>query len=262
MLPFHLWADTVVIIDPGHGGKPKKGINDGLEGSQGSSWNNATAATYGFLEKDLTLQYSIELANILLKDPRAKKLGIKTGLTRTDDRHVSAIGRASTAVHYSADVFLSIHFNASHSHKAEGTRGYYVSEEHPGWEYLHFVNPYADRDKAFANLVTKKVAASLKPFGGNPEKAKIIGDSKHDGGDLKDGIRLLGYARQDPHLFKAVVMLLEIEFIDNPKVTAWLLDPKTRDAARKAVCQAITEAICDHVENDKPPTAPRKAKGR
>ncbi len=255
-----LMAEFTVVIDPGHGGKLEKGHSDGAQEGDGSSWNNATAAKYGVLEKELCYNYSLELAHSLKNDERAKKLKIRPALTRRDDRHLSAMTRAAYAVEYGADVFISIHFNASHSHKAQGTRAYFCSADHPSWEYLHFVNPYAERDRAFGQRVVREVSASLQPFGAKPELAKVIGDSRHDGGDLKDGIRTIGYARQDPHLYQAVIILLEVEFIDHPDVVEWLLNPKTRALARKAVAQAITKAICDHLETDQPPQSPRKAR--
>lgn len=250
----------VIVIDPGHGGNKKKHKSDGSQEGDGSSWNNAFAATGGFLEKNLALEYSQEIAKALAASPRAQKLEAKAILTRNSDKHLSSMARASVAVENSARIFLSVHFNGSISKEAEGTRGYIVSQDHPDWEYMHFLNPYIERDRAFSELVVKNVTAALQPFGGDPSKAKTIGDSKNDGGHLKDGIRTLGFARQDTHLFKAVVMLLEVEFIDNPKISSWLLSSENRVKAREAVAKSIVTAICDHLEKDTPPTAPRKAK--
>jgi N-acetylmuramoyl-L-alanine amidase len=255
-----LYGGPIIVIDPGHGGLRVAQKSDGSQEGNGSSWNNATAATFGILEKNLTLEYSQEIAKALAASPRAQKLGAKAILTRNSDSDLSAMGRAAIAVENTARVFLSIHFNGSATHTADGTRGYIVSRDHPHWEFMHFVNPYAERDRAFSDLIVKNVAAALQPFGGDPTKAKTIGDSKHDGGHLKDGIRTLGFARQDTHLYQAVVMLLEVEFIDNPKVAAWLLGSETRDKARQAVASSIVTAICDHLEKDKPPTAPLKAR--
>lgn len=255
-----LFAEVMIVIDPGHGGVYQKGKSDGSQKGDGSSWNNAHAAHHDILEKDLALDYSKEISKALAASPRAQKLQAKAVLTRSDDSHLSSMGRAAVAVENSARVFLSVHFNGSSAHTAEGTRGYIVSKDHPHWEYMHFVNPYVDRDRAFSDLVTKKVATALQPFGANPTKVKTVGDSKHDGGHLKDGIRALGFARQDTHLYQAVVMLLEIEFIDNPKVASWLLNSENRDKARQAVAKAVVESICEYLEKDTPPSAPRKSR--
>ncbi|MEJ6729347.1 MAG: N-acetylmuramoyl-L-alanine amidase [Akkermansiaceae bacterium] len=150
------------------------GNPSGWRKSAGASWNNATAAKYGILEKDLCLQYSIELAHAIVNDPRAKKLGIMAALTRSDDSHVSAMRRAAIAVHHQASIFLSIHFNGSKEKDAEGTRAYYASEDHPEWEFVHFTNPYVGRDKTFAERLVKDVPIALKPFGGDPSKAKVV----------------------------------------------------------------------------------------
>ena len=79
---------------------------------------------------------------------------------------------------------------------------------------------------------------------------------------MRDGIRSLGYARMDTHLYQCVMTLLEIEFIDNPKVEQWLLHPAKRDQVRKDCAAAIVEAVCEHLETYKAPPFPLKAKGR
>jgi len=89
-----------------------------------------------------------------------------------------------------------------------------------------------------------------------------VGDNKSDGGHLKDGIRTISYARQGTHLYQAIVMLLEVKFVDNPKIASWLFSPEKSDKARQAVAKAIAIAIaiCDHFENDTPPSALIKAR--
>ena len=252
----------VVLIDAGHGGEHVPGKTDGSQRGDGSSWNNAKSARRGILEKDLTLEYALEIEKAFTKSVRAQELGIQVRQTRTKDEHLSGISRAARAVQASADVFISIHFNASSTHTAEGTKAYICSETHPAWEYLHFSNPYAKEDREFAERLVREVAEALSHFGGDPSKAKVFGDRKGDGGDLKDGLRVLGFARQDTHLYQSVMTLLEVEFIDNPKVESWLLHDDTRELARKAVAYAVVKAVCDHFENFTPPSSPRKAPDR
>ena len=252
--------ERVVVIDAGHGGAYEKGRTDGSQKGDGSSWNNAVSAKQKIKEKDLTLEYALEASRAFAASARARKLKIRCLQTRTDDRHLSALLRAGYAVQASADVFISIHFNASPSHEAEGTRAYICSEQHPEWEYMHFVNPYVKQDREFAQRLIDHVAKSLAPFGGNPEKRGVNGDRRGDGGHLRDGLRVLGFARQDTHLYGSVLCLLEVEFIDNPKVEAWLLDPRQRDAVRKAFARALVDAVCEHFERGKVASAPLKAK--
>ncbi len=257
-----LSQERVVVIDAGHGGSYVKGKTDGSQAGYGASSNNAHSASKRYVEKDLTLEYALEVGRAFEASARAKQLGIRCVQTRTTDRSMAAISRAATAVENSAAVFISIHFNASRDRTAHGTKAFVSSETHPDWEYMHFNNPYADRDKAFSARLVEKVAKALQPYGGDPSKAAVHGDRRGDGGYLKDGLRTLGFARMDTHMYKSVMTLLEVEFIDNPRVEAWLLNPKTKDQVRKDCAAAIVEAVCDHIEGYRPPPFPLKAKGR
>jgi len=167
-------------------------------------------------------------------------LKIRVVLTRDGDVHLSAMERAAIAVRESADVFLSIHFNAANG-KAEGTRTFFVAADHPDWEFMHFTNAYEARDRRFSELICQQVANALQPFGGKPEKRTTHGDVR----DRKDGLRLLGFARQDTHLHNAAMGLLEVEFIDNPAVEAWLVSDANKVNVERAVAEAIVNATCD-----------------
>jgi len=237
------FAGPVIVLDPGHGGQLVAGKTDSSQIGDGASWNNATAADGKTLEKALTLSFTKAVRSALQADARAKSLGLRVVLTRDDDSHLGAMERAAVAVRENADVFLSIHFNASDNHKAEGTRSYYLAADHVKWEYMHFLNPYASRDKSFCSLVTERVAKAFQPLGGKYEQRLVAPDSD----DRKDGLRMLGYVRQDTHLPNVAVGLLEVEFIDNPKVVAWLLGPRQAEA-EKAAARAVAAAIFEWLE--------------
>ena len=250
-----------VVIDPGHGGAPITGKSDSTQEGDGSSWNNAKSASGKYLEKDLTLSYSLAIKRAFETSEKARALKIRVVLTRETDIHLSAMERAAVAVRESADVLLSIHFNAA-NRNAEGTRAYYSSAEHPAWEYMHFTNPYAERDKRFGELLAGEVAQAFQPFGGKPEKRLVVADAD----DRKDGLRILGYTRQDTHMRNAALSLLEVEFIDNPAVDAWLLSDMNKHRTEQAFGEAVVRAICAWFEQ--PPAArdhvnkARKAPGR
>lgn len=250
-----------VVIDPGHGGSRQAGVNDGSQASHGASHNNA-AITIGrqkFYEKDLTLSYSTALATEL------KKRGIRVALTRTDDSSPSAIQRAATAVENHADVFLSIHFNGGGGH---GARSYIVAEDHARWEYMHFTNPYHQRDAALGKALCLGLDRAFSPFGGKPSATKVFNDTKYPkpangygSGNLKDGIRSIGYARMDPHLHQAAVVLLEVEFLDNPAVARFLTTEKGKKAAVTAMADTLQNWLTTTSKRHRT-SAPRKAPGR
>lgn len=80
---------TLVIIDPGHGGKDPGAIGIG-----------------GLQEKDIILPISQMLGQIL------EQQGIQVMLTRTSDYFVSLQGRTDMANRAGADLFVSIHANS------------------------------------------------------------------------------------------------------------------------------------------------------
>jgi N-acetylmuramoyl-L-alanine amidase len=96
-----------VVIDPGHGG--------GLVGAQGPG---------GALEKDVTLSIARKLRSAV-----ANGLGLQAFLTRDGDQDVPLDDRAAFANNYKADLFVSIHANASRSHGARGSEVYFLSHE-------------------------------------------------------------------------------------------------------------------------------------
>src|SRR5262249_5722909 len=94
-----------VVIDPGHGG--------GEGGAQGPG---------GTLEKDVTLAIARKLRASLVNG-----LGLQVFLTRDKDQDVSLDERTATANNYKADLFVSIHANASRFHGVSGSEVYFLS---------------------------------------------------------------------------------------------------------------------------------------
>ncbi|KAA0252936.1 MAG: hypothetical protein EDX89_16125 [Acidobacteria bacterium] len=93
-----------IVLDPGHGGSE--------EGAKGPG---------GLLEKDATLAIVKVIREVLTKR------GYRVVTTRDSDVTVGLEDRAAQANAARADVFLSIHFNASRSPNANGTEVYYLS---------------------------------------------------------------------------------------------------------------------------------------
>ncbi|HWX25508.1 MAG TPA: N-acetylmuramoyl-L-alanine amidase [Vicinamibacteria bacterium] len=94
-----------VVIDPGHGGEEV--------GAKGPA---------GALEKDVTLAIARKLRAYL-----ANSLGYQVFLTRDKDEEVSLDDRVAIANNYKADLFVSIHANASRSRGASGSEVYFLS---------------------------------------------------------------------------------------------------------------------------------------
>ena len=93
-----------VVLDPGHGG-----VEEGAKGPG------------GLLEKDATLALARTIQENL------QRRGYRVVTTRLSDATVGLDDRASQANAAKADVFLSIHCNASRAATAHGTEVYYLS---------------------------------------------------------------------------------------------------------------------------------------
>ena len=93
-----------VVLDPGHGG-----VEEGAKGPG------------GLLEKDATLAFVKTVQEVLARR------GYRVVTTRSSDATVGLEDRAAQANEAKADVFLSIHCNASRSATAHGTEVYYLS---------------------------------------------------------------------------------------------------------------------------------------
>ncbi|MCX5705328.1 MAG: N-acetylmuramoyl-L-alanine amidase [Candidatus Omnitrophica bacterium] len=93
-----------IVIDAGHGGEDP--------GALGRT---------GLREKDVNLDIAKKLAAILRED------GLEVVLTRSTDRFISLPGRISIANNANADLFVSIHSNASRTRSLNGFEVYYVA---------------------------------------------------------------------------------------------------------------------------------------
>jgi N-acetylmuramoyl-L-alanine amidase len=94
-----------IVIDAGHGGKDP--------GAIGPS---------GVQEKDLVLSMAL-----LLADEVKSKLGWEVVLTRNDDTFIPLEERTAIANKIGADLFLSLHVNASPNAAARGIETYYLN---------------------------------------------------------------------------------------------------------------------------------------
>lgn len=97
--------NKIVVIDPGHGGSDPGAISHN-----------------GLVEKDVTLDISMRLARIL-----KNKYGVTVYLTRNNDKFISLDKRTIIANRKNADVFVSIHVNASDRPSLKGLETFLLS---------------------------------------------------------------------------------------------------------------------------------------
>ena len=92
------------MLDPGHGGEDFGAVGKG-----------------GLLEKDVVLSVALELEALLKKE-----LGALVRLTRRKDSFVPLMERTNLANDFEADLFISLHSNASPSGQIAGIETYYL----------------------------------------------------------------------------------------------------------------------------------------
>ena len=90
---------TTICLDPGHGGR--------------DTGNHVGGGFFGHNEKNYTLALAQELGSQL------KQLGFNVVLTRHQDTYVELPMRPEIANRYAADLFVSLHFNATQTGKDE-----------------------------------------------------------------------------------------------------------------------------------------------
>lgn len=95
----------VIVIDPGHGGSDYGAIGKG-----------------GTREKDVVLAISRELSKLMRKDKQFRVIS-----TRDRDKYVSLEKRAEIANNAGADLFISIHANASRKKSVRGWNVFFLA---------------------------------------------------------------------------------------------------------------------------------------
>lgn len=119
--------DIVIAIDAGHGGK-----------------DSGAVGKHGTKEKDIVLAIARKLAKLVDKEP-----GMRSYLTRNNDKFISLRGRIKLARKQKADMFISIHADAFHRREARGASVFVLSERGASSEAAQML---ADRENA-ADLV-------------------------------------------------------------------------------------------------------------
>ena len=123
-----------MVVDAGHGGEDM-----GVRGPKGT------------LEKQVTLDAARRLKRLV-----ESRLGVRVVMTRDDDRAVSLDERDAIANNSKADLFLSVHANASPSPSVKGTEVYYLRLDRAGEE--------ARRNAAATELILPVVGGITRPI--------------------------------------------------------------------------------------------------
>jgi len=216
-----------IVIDPGHGGH-----------------DTGTIGPSGLTEKDLVLDVGLRLRKLL------EQVGSEVVMTRDDDTFIPLEERTAIANQKAADLFISIHANASRDASARGLETYYLNftsnadalevaarENATSQESVHQL-----RDLIKQIALTEKIDES-REFATQVER------------EMHDRLARAGAKQKDRGVKKAPFVVLiganmpsvlaEISFLTNPRDERLLKQPEYR----QKIAQALYQGILRYVNN-------------
>lgn len=216
----------IIVIDPGHGG------------------HDPGATAYGLREKDINLKVAKMLKSYFDKDPR-----FIAYLTREDDTFIPLYERTLIALEKNADLFISIHTNASENPNLNGTYVYTLNLRGATSKLARMVEER--ENKTVLNVV--KVSA-------NPNVNKIVADmaishtmteglnfAKFVEVNFKNMIRDIEFKRIESANFAVLktpsipAILFETAFITNERDAQLLKDDRFLDKLAKTLYKSTSD---------------------
>jgi N-acetylmuramoyl-L-alanine amidase len=211
-----------VVLDPGHGGKDPGALGPG-----------------GIAEKEIVLSIAKKLA-VKLKT----EMGTEVVLTRKDDRFVPLEDRTLLANSEDADLFISLHVNASPNADARGIETYYLDNTTDEAAIRLAARENATSRKNISDLqfILSDMMQNMKledsiTLAHRLQAALVSGMSKFMG-DVKD----LGVKKALFHVLVGARMpsvLVEMFFITNKNESRAMADPNYQDAMVDALFEGI-----------------------
>ncbi|MGO8786328.1 MAG: N-acetylmuramoyl-L-alanine amidase [Terriglobia bacterium] len=217
-----------IVIDPGHGGH-----------------DTGTIGPTGLEEKDVVLDVGLKLKKLLEHDT-----GCEVVMTRSDDTFIPLEERTAIANEKSADIFISIHANASRDESARGIETY----------YLNFTsNPDALEVAARENASSQEAVHQLQDLIKKIALTEKIEESQDFARlvqrEVYSRVTKVGGAQRDRGIKKAPFVVLiganmpsvlaEISFLTNSRDESLL----RRSDYREKIASALYEGIVDYLKN-------------
>ena len=214
-----------IVIDPGHGGHDPGAV--GLN---------------GLYEKDVVLDIALKLRDILSENPLYEVF-----LTREKDIYIPLEERTAIANKKKADLFLSIHANASPQRKAKGVETYLLN-----WTDNNEANRVAARENKISLKKMQEMNRKMDVLGGilgdlerqmkRDESVNLANQIQNSMITTLDGRENLGVKwAMFFVLFGARMpsVLVEVSFISNPEEEKLLADV----SFRYQIAQAIADGL-------------------
>ena len=209
-----------IVIDPGHGGHDTGTIGPG-----------------GLSEKDVTL----DVARRLRASLRAELPGVQVILTRDGDRFVSLEERTGIANARDADLFVSIHANASQYSAARGVETFVADEAALRAEHAEQAKK---SNAAFASVSFASQVAESRSLARFVQGSLVSGlSAKHPKSATDRGIKHASFAvLRGAHMPS---ILAEVSFVSNPDDENRLRTP----AFRQRIASSLTAGIRNYARS-------------
>jgi N-acetylmuramoyl-L-alanine amidase len=217
-----------IVIDPGHGGH-----------------DTGTVGPTGLREKDVVLDVGLRLKKLL-----EQKVGCDVVMTRSDDTFIPLEERTAIANEKAADLFVSIHANASRDRSARGIETYYLNltSSPDALEVAARENATSQESVHQLQDLIKKIAMTEKieeseEFARQLQKEVYRRTSQLSGKQRDRGVKKAPFVVLIGANMPSV--LAEISFLTNPR------DEKSlrRSDYRQKIAEALYQGILDYVNN-------------
>jgi N-acetylmuramoyl-L-alanine amidase len=215
-----------IVIDPGHGGH-----------------DTGTIGPTGLMEKDVVLDVGLRLKKLIEEKTDAEVI-----MTRTDDTFVPLEERTAIANEKGADLFISIHANASRDRRARGIETY----------FLNFTsNPEALEVAARENATTQESVHQLQDLIKKIALTEKIEESQdfatHVQREVYTRLRKTTGAGKNRGVKKAPFVVLiganmpsilaEVSFLTNPSDERLLKKPAHREKIAEALYRGVEHYV-------------------
>ncbi|MCB5224540.1 MAG: N-acetylmuramoyl-L-alanine amidase [Candidatus Cloacimonadaceae bacterium] len=214
-----------VVLDPGHGGK-----------DPGAVGKNKVR------EKDLNLSVALFLRTMLQQE-----LGVEVLMTRSEDVYMSLSSRTKFATDRKADIFVSIHTNASTNRSAKGIETYYLSTRSTTdsravealengvvelYEGAEAQKKYDALDFILSDMSQTEYLESSNTLASLVQRNMVSGSQGKDRGVKQANFYVLRGAFMP-------AILVEMGFISNPEEEALLANPEYQERMARTIFEGI-----------------------
>jgi N-acetylmuramoyl-L-alanine amidase len=205
-----------IVLDPGHGG------------------NAQGAAFFGQQEKNINLQLSHQIAQLLAKD------GFNVQETRTQDIDLSLPSRIECACNNNANLFVSLHVNSAPSPTATGIETYFHTSKTKPTDEFYFINtPTNNQIKNLIETYQKKLTKYSQSLAQSVQSS-LVKTLQPIYPEIRNrGVKSANFYVLSQNLAPAI--LIEVGFLSNSSEAQKLTDPKYRQLLAQGICKGIKQ---------------------